>query len=209
MHPLVENFMERPTSHKVGAWCVVLLVFIGLFWQYFYGPLSTELGEVEEKKIQLSSQITNEKRLARELPKFQDEVKALEVKLKIALEELPDEKEIPELLKSVSDLAKDAGLEVSLFRPEPEIQRDFFAEVPVTMIVEGTYHQVATFFDEVGRMARIVNLKGIDVSDARSSDKGLVVKAACTAVTFRYIDEEERAKAAQAGQDAKSKKRRK
>ena len=209
MHPMIENFMERPTSHKVGAWAGVLIVLLGIFWQYIYGPVSTELSAEEDKRVQLNSQITNEKRLERERPKFQEEVKSLEVKLKIALEELPDEKEIPELLKSVSDLAKDAGLEVSLFRPEPEVQRDFFAEVPVNMLVEGTYHQVATFFDEVGRMSRIVNLKGIDISDPRASDRGLIVKANCTAVTFRYIDEEERAKAAKAGEDAKGKKRRK
>ena len=206
MHPMIENFMERPLSHKLGAWIGVILFIVIIFWQYFYNALATELTENEEKGVQLTSQITNEKRLARELPKFQDEVKSLEVKLKIALQELPDEKEIPELLKSVSDLAKDAGLEVSLFKPAPEVQRDFFAEVPVTMTVEGTYHQIATFFDEVGHMPRIVNIKGIDMGESHSTDRGLIVKAGCTAVTFRYIDEETRAKAEQANEGKKRRK---
>lgn len=203
MHPMIENFMERPMGHKVGFWAGTLLIIIVIFWQYFYNPLTTEITEAEDKRAQFNSQITNEKRLARELPKFQEEVKALEIKLKIALEELPDEKEIPELLKSVSDLAKDAGLEVGLFRPEPEVQKDFFAEVPVSMVVEGTFHQVATFFDEVGHMSRIVNIKGIDMGDAKGTDRGLSVRAACTAVTFRYIDEEQRAKSEQANEAKK------
>ncbi len=192
MHPAIESFLERPTSHKVAAWVVSLLLISGLFWQYIYGPVAMAYSESAEKLENLNTQIINERRLARNLPKFQQEVRDLEVKLKIALQELPDEKDIPDLLKSVADLAKTSGLEVTLFKPEPEVRREFFAEVPVSMSVEGAFHQIAGFFDEVGRMPRIVNIKNIEMREPKKTERGLMVKGDCVATTFRYLSEAER-----------------
>ena len=204
MHPMVESFLERPMAQKVGVAAFSVLLVGGLAYQYLLGPALTELSELEERKNTLQSQIVSERRVAQNLPRFQEEVKELQIKLKIALQELPDEKDIPNLLKSVADLAKDSGLEVSLFRPEPESKREFFAEVPVTMQVEGTYHQIATFFDEVGRMPRIVNVRNIALTQPKMTEKGLIVKSDCSAVTFRYLPESERVQ----DQEGEGKKRR-
>jgi type IV pilus assembly protein PilO len=75
------------------------------------------------------------------------------------------------------------------------------------MSVEGTYHQVATFFDEVGRMDRIVNIRGIEMAESRMMEKGAMLKANCSAVTYRFLDEAERVKL-EAAQDTKKKRRR-
>ena len=131
-------------------------------------------------------------------------MRILEERLRIAVQELPDEKDIPDLLKSIADRAKDSGLEVLLFRPEAEQRKEFFAEFPVTMSVEGSFHQVATFFDEVSRMPRIVNVRGIEISNPRQGDRGMIVKADFSAVTFRSLSEAERAEAAQQAGASKS-----
>jgi type IV pilus assembly protein PilO len=166
---------------------------VALFWQYSYKGKSAELESLTTKVEELNSQIISEQRLARNLPQVRELVKELEVKLKIALTELPDEREIPDLLASISKLAKDAGLEVSLFQPKPENVREFYAEVPVAITVNGTYHQVATFFDEVGRLSRIVNINQIKVSSPVITEARISVRTDCTATTFRYLDESERA----------------
>lgn len=208
MNPILQNILDRPLSHRIGIWVGSILFLIFVFWQYFYGPQVTELDKLQAKIEDLNSQIGHEQRLARNLVKFRKEVKELEVKLKMALAELPDEKEIPDLLSNMSTLARDAGLEVNLFKPNPEVFREFYAEVPVTMSVEGTFHQVATFFDEVGRLPRIVNINQIFVREPKlpEGEEQMRVKSDCVATTFRYLDESQRIQAPDA---ADKKKRRK
>lgn len=209
MNPVIQNILDRPRGQKIALWAGSIL-FVGfIFWQYFYGPKVTELDELQTKVETLNSQIGHEQRLARNLNKFRKEVKDLEVKLKLALQELPDEREIPDLLNNMSTLARDAGLEVSLFKPSPEISREFYAEVPVAVSVEGTFHQVATFFDEVGRLPRIVNISQITVRDPKlpEGEEQMRIKSDCTATTFRYLDEEERIKSPEASDKRKRRKR--
>ena len=195
MHAIVENFLERPTSHKVAFWVGSILLVTFIFWQYFYSAALTEEDELSNKVQALTTEIATEKRLARDLGKFREQVKELDIKLKQALQELPDTREIPDFLRSISDLAREVGLEVPLFRPMPEVRKEFYAEVPVAISVEGTFHQVATFFDEVGRLPRIVNIAGITVREPKIGEDRILVKADCSATTFRYLDESERIEA--------------
>ena len=203
MHPLVEKFLERPMSHKIGVAAVTILIAGAMAWQYVLAPGYQQIDELTQKRASLTLDITKSQKIAHNLPQYQQEVKDLESRLKVALQELPDEKDIPDLLKSIADLAKESGLEVELFKPEQEEKRDFFAEVPVSMTVDGSFHQIATFFDEVGHMPRVVNIRGINISNPHVTDKGLIVKADCKAVTFRYLPEAERVQQQQESSDKK------
>jgi type IV pilus assembly protein PilO len=152
--------------------------------------------------------LLKERRIAKDLPRYKAEVATLEVQLERALQELPDERDIPDLLKAIADRAKNTGLEVALFRPDPEQAQEFFVEIPVRMSVEGSFHQVASFLDEVGRMARIVNVRGIQMGNPRVSDRGASLTSEYSVVTFRYLTETERAERAAAAAAAKDSKRR-
>ena len=97
------------------------------------------------------------------------------------------------LLSKVSDTAKDSGLDIRLFKPQQEQKREFFAQVPVEVQVTGTYHQLATFFDEVGHLDRIVNLDNVHISKPEIDDDSVVkVQAEVMATAFRFLDESER-----------------
>ncbi|MCB0318135.1 MAG: type 4a pilus biogenesis protein PilO [Bdellovibrionales bacterium] len=192
MNQFLEQIAERPTSHKVGIWIGILLFMTFIFWQYMYKSKSEQAAELLEKSESLEQELINKRRVARNLKKFEKEVEELNVKLKFALQELPDEQEIPDLLSSISNLARDAGLEVSLFKPAGERKRDFYAEVPVSVVVTGSFHQVATFFDEVGHLPRIVNINNISILNPTISDEKVMITSDCQAVTFRYLDEAER-----------------
>ena len=192
MNEILERLAEKPTSHKVGIWLGILLFMTFIFWQYMYKAKSEESFKLLEKSEKLEQEVINKRRIARNLGKFEKEVEELNVKLKFALQELPDKQEIPELLSSISSLARDAGLEVSLFKPAGERKRDFYAEVPVSVIVTGTFHQVATFFDEVGHLPRIVNINNISIMEPKITDEKVMITSDCQAVTFRYLDEAER-----------------
>lgn len=205
MHPIVQNILDKPLGTRIAIWVGTLVALTLGFWFYLYSPHYAQVGELAGEIEQLRSKITTEQRLAMNLKKFREEVKALDVKLKFALQELPDEREIPELLSSISNLARDAGLEVSLFKTRPEGFRDFYAEVPVEITVDGSYHQVASFFDEVGQLSRIVNISDIEIREPRAKEEFVSIKVGCVATTFRYLDEQERA--ARTAKTTKSSKR--
>ncbi|NLF25467.1 MAG: type 4a pilus biogenesis protein PilO [Deltaproteobacteria bacterium] len=192
MHPVIENFLERPASHKIAFW-VFSVVFISfVFWQYFFKGSWEEWEKLQEKVENLNVQIQEQQRIARDLPKFREETAALDKKLAALLRELPDKKEIESLLKSVSVLAVDTGLEVIKFAPQKEIHRGFYAELPVSIELRGTFHQLATFFDEVGHLARVVNIRDVMITIEMEGAREVLIRSKCTAITFRYLDESER-----------------
>ncbi len=115
-------------------------------------------------------------------------MKRLEEKLAEALEKLPDKEEIPSLLQKVSDLGKDAGLEFLLFKPGAPVPKDFYAEVPLEMQVLGRYHDLATFFDKVGRLDRIVTIQDSDFANPKVEESGVKLTVSCRAVTFKFLE---------------------
>ena len=192
MNQYFERFIELPTTYKIGLWVGSLLAIVFVFWQYIYSGALEENNKLTTELSELETKIDNEKRLVRDIGKARARLKDLEVKLKFALQELPDKKEIPDLLNNISNLARDAGLDVNLFKPKEENFKEFYAEVPVQVSVQGSYHQVASFFDEVGGLSRIVNISQIAFSEPVIKESGIQLKSDCVATTFRYLDEGER-----------------
>lgn len=211
MRDKLENLVERPVGQRVGVLVGALaLVAVG-YWLQFYSPASTELAEFETKlggKDGLRAQVAQHRLTAENLDVFREEVSRLDVELNQALQQLPDKKEIPNLLAKVSDTARDSGLEVHLFKPNPEQKREFYADVPVQIEVSGSYHQVATFFDEVSRLDRIVNLDQLSITEPSISDEEVTVRTQVVATAFRFLDESERPQAQDAANAESTKKRR-
>jgi type IV pilus assembly protein PilO len=194
MNELIEKIQEMPKSQRLMIWGGTLVFFTFVFWQYFYSSALEEHEKLSTELSTLETKIDNEKRLARDIGKARERLKDLEVKLKMALAQLPEKKEIPDLLNNISNLARDAGLEVSLFKPREENMKEFYAEVPVQISVQGAYHQVASFFDEVGGLPRIVNISQIGFTEPTLKESGMLVRSDCVATTFRYLDDKERIK---------------
>lgn len=196
MHPAIENILARSTGQKVAIWIgsIVLLGF--LFWQFMYKAKMTQATELRTKVAGLDKSIMDERRRAANLSRLREAVKELDSKLNIALQELPDSSDIDKLIDSISDLARDSGLEITLFTRKEDSYQDFYAEVPVAMSVEGSYHQVATFFDEVSHLDRIVNINQLSILNPEVRENSVEIRVDCNATTFRFLDESERARIA-------------
>ena len=207
MNRLLVRFMERSRGQRIGAWWGSLFLVGGMFWFLFYADVRERVVRLDERRGDLTAQIAKERGLAKNLERYREEVRQLDADLHVALLELPDKKEIPDLLKSMSTLANQSGLEEGLFRPMPEVYRDFYAEVPVSIALTGTFHQVAAFFAEVGKLSRIVNISQISVKEPAVAADAVRIKAECTATTFRYLDEAEIARRAEVVDDKKKRRR--
>ncbi|MCB0330671.1 MAG: type 4a pilus biogenesis protein PilO [Bdellovibrionales bacterium] len=208
MNDFLDAFNEWPIYYKIGAWLGALLFCSYIFWQYFYKSPAEDLQKAEDKVESLQGQIRQQRLLARNLPKIRKEVQELDKKLVAALEELPNKQETSRLLESISDLARDAGLSVDLFRELGTTTKEFYGQKSVSLVVTGTFHQVATFFDEVGNLPRIVNINGVSMKQPKIQEDGILLTTGCTATTFWYLSEEERAAQQQQQKDQAAKRRR-
>ena len=139
----------------------------------------------------LQNQIQENRKIADNLPKLKKEFEQLKIQLEAALTELPNQKEIPSLLTSITNVGKGAGLDFLLFRPKPEQPKDFYSEVPVDIVISGSFNNVANFFIAVGNLPRIVNINNVSVSDIRDVGGRTMMKVNCLATTFRFMEKKE------------------
>ena len=210
MNDLLERFFELDNRQRMMAVAGALVLVFGAYWYFVYSGRRAETVAVTTKIADLRQQRESKQKLVANMSQLQDTVRELGGQLKQAEAQLPDSKEIPDLLSNVSSAGRDAGLEVISFRQRQEQLRDFYAEVPVDVTVRGNYHQVAAFFDRVGKLDRIVNVADIVMQSPKREGDEMIVDTLCSATTFRFLDENERAeiakeKAAAKGQESKKK----
>jgi len=201
--PQLDKLAKVPRPYRM-AMLPLVAVLVGAVYAYtMYLPKASELESVRSEELQLQRRLNEVRTVAENMGKFEEEIAALERKLKIALRQLPDSKELPVLLTDVNTLGKTSGLEIRAFRPNPEVKRDFYAEVPIEIEFLGRFHDVASFFDQVARLPRIVNVSELDIKIDDESTLETVLRVSGQAVTFRFLEEAEAAAAAEAAEAAK------
>jgi len=171
------------------------IVVLGGYFATILGPRLARTVELRARSEALDR--AREQRIAvaavaASAPARQEEVDALDERLRAALRRLPNEKEIPQLLSAISSLGRAVGLDILVFRLKPEAAQDFYAEVPVEMQMRGSYGQVAEFFARVGHLDRIVNVSDVALRDPKVVGDRLVLAASARVTTFRSLSEAER-----------------
>jgi len=184
----LETIVKLPTSRKILILAGLVAIMIGLYIYLIYWPNLDLLKKKKAEMGSLENQVRELRIVAANMKRFQSEAAKLREELQLAITQLPTSKEIPTLLSSVSQLGKEAGLEFLLFRPAAEVNREFYAEIPVEIRVKGTYHNVALFFDRVGRLPRIVNISEVSMENAKETFGRWEISTACTATTFKFIE---------------------
>jgi type IV pilus assembly protein PilO len=188
MNPRVEKFLKLPAYQRGLILCLILLLIVGAFVNFLYLPKHEEYQQVLENGATLQAKLEQDRRIARDLPKFEAEYQRMQQQLNEALTQLPNEKEIPTLLTNIASLAKDQGLDVLRFKPGGEIARGFYAEVPVELKLSGSFHQIALFFQSIGDLPRIVNMGNLTMGGAKTTDGRTLLTVDCLATTFRFIE---------------------
>ena len=191
---VLDDLLERPTGQKVGALVGLVLAVVVLDWQYWYGPNQRDLADVTAQVAQKRADLDSKRGKTNARGELERELRDINAELKRAQARLPDQREIADLLSSVAASGRASGLEIVLFRQKPEVYHDFYADVPVEMQMRGTYTDVALFLDRVKRLDRIVNISDMNMKKPRIEGDRMMLDAACTATTFRFLDEAERAK---------------
>jgi type IV pilus assembly protein PilO len=202
----LDDLSKIPAKQRVLlAVLFCALVIVGYYYLY-YREASQQITTLETQLASLRSKIKEQEVIAGNLRSFQEEVTRLENQLTLLLEQLPNSAEIPSLLKSVSDLGKESGLEFLKFAPSGEAKKDFYAEIPVTISVTGDYHSFVLFADKVSHYPRIVNLSNITFASPKPAGENMVTETInCTATTFRFLEQQGAAQAKDAAGQEKAK----
>ncbi|MES0371053.1 MAG: type 4a pilus biogenesis protein PilO [Mariprofundaceae bacterium] len=160
---------------------LILVSYLYMGWMPLQESIENQQAQVELQRVILK----RNQMLARDLPRKREEFAKLEKQLKVALNMLPKQSQIPDLLESVSWAGKDSGLEFSVFTPKGENVKQIYAEVAVDISVTGSYRQLLTFLKRVGEMPRIVAIQNLVLTQGKAGGS-LSVKG--NVMTYRFVD---------------------
>ena len=197
MNQILDAILERSTAQKIAILAVTVILMVALYYSFLFAPKSDEIAKLADSVEIARNEKTVKTQKAANLSRLRQDLQRLDAELKKAIAQLPEKREIPELLSSISSKAQQSGLDVLLFRPRAESYQEFYAEVPVDITVKGNFHNTVSFFDEVGRMDRLVNLDNIGFKNPTVSGDNVVLETTSVATAFRFLDDAERKKIAE------------
>jgi type IV pilus assembly protein PilO len=190
----MDSILKLSTQKKILILIGLLCVIGGLYGYTLFLPIQDEIARLKAEDDKTTREVHESEAITRELATFRAQVKTLTEELNQALAQLPNEKEIPEMLKNVSTLGKESSLEFTLFKPRPEDPRQFYARVPIELTILGTYHNTGVFFDRVSKLPRIINvvdfnmIRAKDVKGRSDGKDEILIKTSCLLNTYRFIE---------------------
>jgi type IV pilus assembly protein PilO len=184
---ILDPIVNAPPQHKLIFGTMALVIVGGLGYYLLISGARADRDVLFQENEVRRAEVLKAKADEANLRPFRAMAEALRIRLDAAKERLPQEREIPQVYRQVSDLASQSGLGVSLFQPKKPEARDVLTEVPIAVTAEGTYHQMGAFLQRVGQMPRIVSLGefrmlGIDRAPG-------TVRAELTLATYMFMPE--------------------
>lgn len=187
LKPNIESIIKLPPPKKLGILAGINVVIIILVYWFLIGPKYAQVSSLRAELSDLNVKLNENRIIAADIPRYLHDKEEMEQKLLKAVAQLPNEKEIPDLIDGISNSGEKSGLNILLFKPGREIVKGFYSEIPVTMSVEGRFESLFDFSVKVSNLPRIVNLGGMDVASTGHKNRIPVIKANFVATTFRFI----------------------
>ena len=153
---------------------------------YLLEPKKLELQALDSKLSSLQAKIQEGLAAKKQLPRFREEVRLLQLDLDRLLRILPARRNTPELLRRIRSLTEQGDFDFLRFRPGNFQDRDFYSEWPISIALTGNYHNLGLLFDRVSRFARIINIEGLKLTGARRGRGTKTVSATFQIKTFVY-----------------------
>jgi type IV pilus assembly protein PilO len=185
------SLSKMPWYGQLGAFAMLSIAGAGVFWNFYAKPAQESIAQREAQLAKLQTEIQRGLGTARRLPEFRRQVRDLEAQLERLRPVLPSEKDVADLLRRIQGMATQSNLAIRGFAPQAVATRQMYAEWPIGLQIEGTYHNLGTFLERVSKFPRIINVTGIhikakDAKDGTTSANS--ISAECTATTFVLIE---------------------
>ena len=207
----IANDFRNLNPNDVGAWPIAprIAVLVGLLclilvagWWFLWKDQLDVLSQRQQEELRLKEEFIAKKGRAVNLDLYTQQLNEIDRSFGALLKQLPSKAEVESLLVEINQSGMGRGLQFELFKPNAEIVKDFYAELPISVRLTGTYHDFGAFAGDIAALSRIVALSNVSVAaNTQAKDGSLVMDA--IARTFRYLDEEEIAANKKAAQAAK------
>jgi len=182
--PPIQNFIDGPKLPKVVLGLVGVVALAAISYFLLLSPVQVRIDELVAKRTQVTAEVNTARAQVAELERFRREIAELEKRLALLKDRLPSEKETPTLYRAVSTAAEQSGLGVALFQPKTAVPKDVVNEIPITITAQGSYHQLAKFFERVAGLPRLVNVNEFKMTGLNKSKDSM--KADLTLATYMY-----------------------
>ncbi len=195
MDKLIERIGKVPLGARIGVVAAAIVAITALNYFVVGMDFGTPISGTEEKirkavqqQAQLDKEYIEKTAIANNLNQFRREKELLEQQLNEALAELPEDKKIEDLLQLFQDRALKAGLKIGSIEPKAPVSERFYAKIPIPMTVTGNYHEIATFFDSLGRMRRIVNVSEVSLDSPKDVNGKIMLNGKFLVTAFMFVD---------------------
>ncbi len=189
----LEDIKRMPPLRKALIIGLIFLLLGYFYYFYFFQDMLAKKEKLTERLSRVNQEIAEKQIVAKQIKKYKKEVEDLKENLQVALAKLPERKEISGLLHSVSEAGRGVNLEFLLFEPMSEIPKEgFYAEIPVKVEVAGSYHNIAIFFEKVGKLPRIMNIADISIKtrqDKKANGNNHDLVCSCIVKTYMFLEE--------------------
>jgi type IV pilus assembly protein PilO len=180
----LQSFVDGPKLPKVVLGVLGLVAIVGLSYFFLISPIQLRIEALVQRKAQVTTEVTQARAQVAEIERFRREIVELEKRLVLLQDRLPSEKETPTLYRALSSAAEQAGLGVSLFQPRDARAKDVVSEIPIVLSAEGSYHQLAKFFERVAGLPRVVTVNDFKMSGLAKAKNSM--RADMTLATYMY-----------------------
>jgi type IV pilus assembly protein PilO len=188
------NLKQIPWYLKVAGFGLVAVAALATYYYFYEMPARDQLAVKQRQLDGLRVEINRGRAIAQKLQAFQGEVVELEARLEGLKAVLPETKDVGDLLRRIQTLATQSNLDIRSFKPLPVVNKQMHAEWPISLDLEGTYHDLGTFFDRVSKVPRIINVSNIVVkaragqAKAGAPERTSTIVASCLATTFVMLE---------------------
>ena len=179
---------KLPWYGQVGLFVVLGLGLVGGFYWFYAVPARTEMASREQKLATLRISVAKGTATANQLNQFRQQVAELEGRLESLKAVLPEQKDVADLLRRIETLARQSNLAIQGFKPSPSVTKQLHAEWPIALQLDGTYHNLAMFFDRVSKFSRIINVSNIKIRAKDKADANSTISVECIATTFVLLE---------------------
>jgi type IV pilus assembly protein PilO len=191
MEQYLDKIAKAPAGVKYGGLVGVIVALTAANFFLAIQPTEEDIKKQGDQRRKLDLDLAEKSEIAQNLNERRREMDVLEQKLAEALTELPEKKEIDELLAQINDIGKKSGLEIARVEPGKEAVSggEFFARIPIKMTVSGNYHEISMFMQEIANMRRIVNVNGIVLEKPTVKNEKVILQSSFVATTFRFVEQ--------------------
>ena len=182
------SLAKAPWYAQVGLFAVISVALAGAFYYFVEAPKQITLTAKAKELSEIRGRISQGQSMARQLPEFRKEIGTLEARLEALKPILPDERDVGDLLRRVQTLATQSNLQVRGFRPQAITTREMHAEWPIALQLEGNYHNLGRFLDQVSKFPRIINIGSMVLATKPDANPAVSMTIQATATTFVLVD---------------------